>query len=348
MNISFQIPKPMDAHIHFREGDLLRTVVPHTVRQFSRALVMPNLADPVATLERAEQYHSEIMSAAGDDNFEAFMTLYLMPSIASEVEQWTPDHVVKAVKMYPQGATTNSDAGVSDLEDIFPVLEIMQEKNMLLLIHGEVSDDTVDVFDRERRWADGGLLEIVKRFPDLRIVCEHITTREMADFVREGGENIGATITPQHLLHDRNVMLGNGIKPHWYCKPILKRKEDRDALLDLVCEDTGRVFAGTDSAPHTKDKKETCCGCAGVYSAFCAVELYLTALSDRLDLSTDSGQSVAQRFLSENGPKFYGVDPSSEVLTIQSGSLQIPGSFTAGDHLLVPIMAGATLDWEVS
>jgi len=317
MTIAFEIPKPMDAHVHFREGAMLQTVVPHTARQFSRATVMPNLADPVVTLERAASYHQEIVKAAGVEAFEAFMTLYLTPSLEQELQNWIPDHVVKAVKMYPKGATTNSDAGVSELEDIYGVLEIMEAKDIPLLIHGEVSDRDVDVFDRERYWVDGGLKQIVKKFPALRVVCEHITTKEMVDFVREGGEKIGATITPQHLLHDRNVMLGENIRPHWYCKPILKRKEDRDALLDLVYDDIGRVFAGTDSAPHTQENKETDCGCAGVYSAFCAMELYLTALSERLDLSTDAGQEIVRNFLSKNGPEFYGVSPSTEILTIQ-------------------------------
>ncbi len=346
MNIAFQIPKPMDAHVHFREGKMLDLVVPHTARQFSRAVVMPNLSDPIFKLKQAESYHQQIIDVSGD-GFEAFMTLYLTPDSVSQLAMWTPQHVVKAVKMYPKGATTNSDAGVSDLEAVFPVLEIMEVKNIPLLIHGEVSDEGVDVFDRERRWVDEGLEQIVKRFPKLRIVCEHITTQEAAAFVRESGENIGATITPQHLLHDRNVMLGNGIKPHWYCKPILKRKEDRDALLDLVVSDTGRVFAGTDSAPHTKNNKECDCGCAGVYSACSAVELYMTAMESVLDFEKESNQGIARRFLSENGPKFYQVSVSEEMMTIRKGETLIPNSFEVGKEVLIPIMAGESLGWKI-
>lgn len=337
----------MDAHIHFREGAMLKVVVPHTVQQWSRAVVMPNLSEPIFTLDRATQYHEEIMAATSGKAFEALMTMYLSPEIKPQIEKWDSDHVVQAVKMYPKGGTTNSEAGVSDIEEVFPVLELMEEKGMKLLIHGEVADNSVDVFDRERRWVDTGLLSIVKRFPRLKIVCEHITTREMVAFIQDGPSHIGATITPQHLLHDRNIMLGDGIRPHWYCKPILKRKEDQEALLSLVCSDLDRVFAGTDSAPHLKKNNESDCGCAGVYSAPCALSMYVTALSQRLDLSRGAEKKIVERFLSINGPVFYGREPSSELVVISNDSFNVPQIYDVDGEILNPILAGESLQWSV-
>lgn len=350
MMTTFTIPQPNDMHLHVRQGDMLVTVVPHTAKQFGRAIIMPNTTPPITNSEMARQYREEIVSASGNTDFNPMMVLYMSPEInVEDLKQGVKDGIISAIKLYPFGVTTNSEQGAKKIKDIYYVLEAMQEIGIPMLVHGEDSHPDTDVFDREKVFYQNQLPQIMKDFPNLKIVCEHITTKVAAEFIATAPDHIGATITPQHLLCDRNDMLGKGINPHLYCKPILKRSEDRIALLNLVLANTGKVFAGTDSAPHTKNYKECACGCAGVYSAYSAMELYAEAFDVYADLSKPETQEAFTNFMSINAANFYGFEVNTKTVTIsnESGGTDIPKEFVVEDETLIPYKAGEKLQWSM-
>ncbi len=268
--------QPDDWHLHVRNGEILNTVIQHTANQFARAIIMPNLNPPVLTVDQALSYRDEILQALpADTEFNPLMTLYLTANLtADEVKKAANCEFIHAIKLYPAGATTNSDSGVSDLKAIYPILEVMQQVDLPLLIHGEVTNPDCDIFDRERVFIENSLTDIADKFPALRIVVEHVTTEEAVDFVLGGSAKIAATITPQHLMFNRNAILAGGVRPHHYCLPVIKREKHRQALLKAATSGNPKFFLGTDSAPHLSHLKETSCGCAGCYSAFAAIELY--------------------------------------------------------------------------
>lgn len=337
------IRKPDDFHLHFRNGDMTKVVVPHTAKQFSRAIVMPNLVPPVTTVEQAGAYKDEILEVV-PEGFEALMTLYLTNNTdPAEITKAKESGFVHAVKMYPAGATTNSDSGVTDLEKIFPVLETMEQHDLPLLVHGEVTDVGVDIFDREKVFIEEKLKVIVEKFPNLRIVMEHVTTKDGTAFVESTGDNIAATITPQHLLCNRNDLLVGGIKPHYYCLPILKAREHQEALIQAATSGNSKFFAGTDSAPHAQDKKESACGCAGCYTGFHALELYLEAFDKAGKLDN------FEAFVSGNGANFYKLPLNEEKITLVRKEQTVPESFDIpGGGKLIPFWAGKTLQWSIA
>lgn len=341
------ITRPDDWHLHLRDGDLLQAIVGHTAAQFGRAIIMPNLTPPVTTTEQAQAYRARITSALKNSgskaSFEPLMTLYLTDNTApAEIHRAKESGIVHGVKLYPAGATTNSDAGVTDLlNNCSTTLEAMQQVGMPLLVHGEVTDPSVDLFDREAVFIDRVMIPLRKQFPELKVVFEHLTTAEGVAYVSEASGPIGATITAQHLLYNRNAIFVGGLRPHWYCLPILKREEHRLALLKAATGDSGRFFLGTDSAPHFKGRKEQDCGCAGCYTALHAMELYATAFDsvgkiDRL-----------QAFASENGPAFYGLAPNTETMTLEKRSYAVPDSLALADDVIVPLAGGETLAWSI-
>ena len=341
------ITRPDDWHLHLRDGEALHAVVADTARQFARAIVMPNLRPPVVTTEQALAYRARIEAAlqkAGiaADQFEPLMTLYLTDNTpAAEIEKARAAGVA-AVKLYPAGATTNSDAGVTDLLGrCAPALATLEKVGMPLLMHGEVTDPAVDVFDREAVFIDRVMLPLRKAFPNLKVVFEHLTTKEGVDYVRDAEGPVAATITAHHLLYNRNALFLGGMRPHWYCLPVLKREVHRRALLDAATSDSNRFFLGTDSAPHAKHLKEHACGCAGCYTALHAMELYATAfeLAGRLDR--------LEAFASFNGPDFYGIPRNTGTLTLAKRDFVIPDELPYGDSTLVPLAAGETLSWQV-
>lgn len=337
--------RPDDWHLHVRDGDALSTVVPHTARRFGRALIMPNLRPPVTTTEQALAYRSRILAAvpAGLD-FEPLMTLYLTDNTApDEIERAKVSGGVVAVKLYPAGATTNSDAGVTSIEKVYPVLERMERLRMVLCVHGEATDPDVDVFDREQVFIERVLAPLAARFPALRIVFEHITTADAARFVLDGGPNIGATITAHHLLLNRNAIFAGGIRPHHYCLPVLKRETHRRALVAAATSGNPKFFLGTDSAPHSRSAKEAACGCAGCYTAHAGIELYAEAFDQAGALDKLEG------FASRNGPAFYGLSPNSERITLIKDNWEVPAAYDyAGDDVLVPLRAGECVGWRLA
>jgi dihydroorotase len=342
---SLEIPRPDDWHVHLRDGAALRAVLPHTARQFARAIVMPNLRPPVTTTAQALEYRQRILDAlppALAGRFTPLMTLYL-------TDQTTPEEILRAracavvhgVKLYPAGATTNSAAGVTDLDRLAPVLEAMQDCDMPLLVHGEVTDPTVDVFDREAEFLRRELAPLLARFPGLRVVVEHITTREAVEFVRAAGERVAATITAHHLLLDRNAMFTGGLRPHAYCLPVLKRALHREALLAAATSGEPRFFLGTDSAPHTRAAKEASCGCAGIYTAHAAIELYAEAFA--------AAGALARlgEFASVFGPRFYGLPVNEERVRLVAEPWQVPDEYALGDGVVVPLRAGERVAWRL-
>lgn len=342
------LTKPDDWHLHFRDGHLLNETVPATARCFERAIVMPNLVPPVTTKAQALEYRSRILAAVGGDgnasatNFTPLMTLYLTNDTTPATITEAISAEIPAAKLYPAGATTNSDAAVSGIEALYPVFETMSDVGMLLLIHGEVTHADVDIFDREKQFIDQHLEPIRQRFPDLKVVFEHITTADAADYVLQGGANLAATITPQHLLLNRNDLLVGGIRPHNYCLPVLKRNTHQRRLQEVVAAGESRFFLGTDSAPHTKHTKESACGCAGCYSAWSAIELYAKIFEDLGALNKLEG------FASHFGPDFYGLTRNTGTITLKKEAWQIPEQITLpnGDDI-VPFFAGQTLDWKL-
>jgi dihydroorotase len=338
------ITRPDDWHTHVRNGVLLKTVLPHTARQFSRAIIMPNLKPPVTTVAQALSYRDEILQAVPVGmNFTPLMTLYLTGSTsAADIKLAAESDAVVAFKLYPAGATTNSDAGVANIKAIYPALSALEKYDLPLLIHGEVTDESSDIFDRERLFVETHLSDIVKNFPALRIVLEHVTTNEAVQFVIAAANTIAATITPQHLLFNRNALLAGGIRPHYYCLPILKREQHRLALVAAATSGNPKFFLGTDSAPHLSSLKETACGCAGCYSAHAAIELYAEAFerADALD--------KLEGFASFYGADFYRLPRNTTTVTLEKQSWTVPSFYGAGDNTITPLKADEVLSWKLS
>jgi dihydroorotase len=334
--------RPDDWHVHLRDGVVLADVVPHTAAQFARAIVMPNLKPPVVTTAMAAAYRERILAAVPQGViFEPLMTLYLTDNTPpDEIRRATDSGFVKGVKLYPAGATTNSDAGVTDIQRCMRTLEVMQETGLPLLIHGEVTDHEVDVFDREAAFIDRILQPLRKSLPELRVVFEHITTKDAVDYVRDADGEIAATITAHHLMYNRNAIFQGGIRPHYYCLPILKREVHRQALVDAATSGSPRFFLGTDSAPHPKGLKEHACGCAGCYTALYAMELYAEVFEAVNALDKLEG------FASLFGPDFYRLPRNTEQVTLQKREWVIPDELTLGDTVLVPLDAGRALGWK--
>ncbi|WP_332671362.1 dihydroorotase [Aromatoleum sp.] len=336
--------RPDDWHLHVRDGDALLTVVPHTARRFGRALIMPNLRPPVTTTEQALAYRARLLAVvpAGLD-FDPLMTLYLTDNTApDEIDRAKASGRVIAVKLYPAGATTNSDAGVTAIDKVYPVLERMERLGMVLCVHGEATDPDVDVFDREQVFIERVLAPLVGCFPALRIVFEHITTADAARFVQEAGPNIGATITAHHLLLNRNAIFAGGIRPHHYCLPVLKRETHRRALVEAATSGNPKFFLGTDSAPHSRSAKEAACGCAGCYTAHAGIELYAEAFDQAGALDKLEG------FASLNGPEFYGLPPNPGRITLVKDSWEVPAAYDyPTDDVLVPLRAGERVAWRL-
>ena len=333
--------KPDDWHLHLRDAPYLGAVVGDTAKQFGRAIVMPNLKPPITNCDEAESYRQRILSNLPDGNrFQPLMTLYLTDNTSvAEIALASASDTIFAAKLYPAGATTNSDAGVTDIQKIYPVLEAMQLHQFPLLIHGEATGRQIDIFDREKIFIDSTMQQIRKDFPELRIVFEHITTADAVDFVRAQDEYVAATITPHHLLINRNALFEGGIRPHHFCLPVAKREEHRVALLNAATGNTGKFFAGTDSAPHSQSAKESACGCAGIYSAYCAVELYAEAF-DLADNFTNF-----EAFMSLNGPRFYRLPVNTIQITLEKIKWQVPETLDYNNELLIPFKAGETLQW---
>lgn len=336
------ITRPDDWHVHLRDGDQLKDTVRDISRYMGRAIVMPNLVPPATCTDTALSYRERIMSANPQGNFEPLMVLYL-------TDKTTPDEIIKAkatgkivaAKLYPAGATTNSDSGVTSVKNIYPALKAMQKVGMLLLVHGEVTDSSIDIFDREKVFLDTILGDVVNDFPELKIVLEHITTKDAVEFVVNAPSNVAATITAHHLLYNRNHMLAGGIRPHYYCLPILKRNIHQQALMAAAISGNKKFFLGTDSAPHYKDKKEAACGCAGACTAHAAIELYAEAFEDAGALDMLEG------FASHFGPDFYELPRNTDTITLQRKPWKVPASYTLGDSEVVPIKAENTMDWSV-
>lgn len=332
-----------DFHLHLRDGSAMQSVLPHTVRSFARALVMPNLKPPITTVAEAEAYQKRIRDVLpNNSSFCPLMSLYLTEKTTrEEIRRAKKSDCVHAVKLYPAGATTNSESGVRSLEALYPIFETMQEVDLPLLIHGEVVDRDVDIFDREKVFLDVGLLPLTKAFPKLRIVLEHITTKDAVEFVEAASPRVAATVTAHHLLLSRNALFEGGIRPHHYCLPILKREEHRLSLVEAVTSGNPKFFAGTDSAPHARHTKENACGCAGIYTAHAALELYAEAFD-----STDALDKL-EAFVSEFGARFYGLPLNEKTITLQKEKSAIPLSFSMGEDEVVPLRAGGFLEWRV-
>jgi len=342
------LTRPDDWHIHLRDGEAMQAIVGHTARQFARAIIMPNLKPPVTTVALAQAYRGRIeqaLSACGisKTSFTPLMTLYLTDNTEpDEIKRAHESEDVVALKLYPAGATTNSDAGVTDLlGKCSKVLEMMQRVGMPLLMHGEVTDPETDVFDREALFIDRVMIPLRKSFPELKVVFEHLTTKDGVDYVRDAAGPIAATITAQHLLYNRNEIFKGGIRPHFYCLPILKREVHRQALVEAATSDSPRFFLGSDSAPHAKGLKENACGCAGCYTAVHALELYATAFErvDKIDR--------LEAFASFRGPDFYGLPRNKVVITLTREPYVVPLEVPYGNETLVPLAAGETLPWRM-
>ena len=337
------LTRPDDWHLHVRDGAAMHAVVPHTAAQFARAIIMPNLKPPVTTTAQALAYKARILAAVpAGVPFEPLMTLYLTDNLAPEEIARAKAAGIVACKLYPAGATTNSDFGVTDLRKIYPVLEAMQREGLLLLVHGEVTSSDIDLFDREAAFIDQQLIPLRRDFPELKIVFEHITTKEAAHYVREADRFVGATITPQHLLFNRNAIFTGGIRPHYYCLPVLKREEHRQALVQVATSGSHKFFLGTDSAPHAAHLKEHASGCAGCYSAHAALELYATAFEAAGALDKLEG------FASFHGPDFYGLPRNTSTVTLVKQTWTPPESFAFGEGAeLKPLAAGEALAWKL-
>jgi dihydroorotase len=338
------LTRPDDWHLHLRDDGALLSVLPHTARQFARAIVMPNLRPPVTTVLAAAEYRERILAALPRGmSFEPLMTLYLTDNTpADEIRRAAESDFVHAVKLYPAGATTNSDAGVSDLAKCDAALAEMEKLGVPLLVHGEVTDPTIDIFDRENVFIERVLQPLLARRPGLRVVFEHITTKDAADFVAESGVNVGSTITAHHLLYNRNAIFTGGIRPHYYCLPVLKREIHRQALVNAATSGNSKFFLGTDSAPHARGAKEVSCGCAGCYTAHAALELYAEAF--------DAAGALDQleAFASFNGPDFYRLPRNTGKMLLQKQDWMPPDSFDyVGGDTLIPLRAGEPLHWKI-
>jgi dihydroorotase len=338
------ITQPDDWHLHLRDGEHMRAVLPDTARRFARAIVMPNLRPPVTTTAAALEYRDRILAALPKDaHFEPLMTLYLTDRTRpEEIAVAKASGAVHAVKYYPAGATTNSDSGVTDLANCHPVFEAMAKHGMPLLVHGEVTDAEVDVFDRERVFVERVLAPLTVRFPALRVVVEHITTREAAQFVSAAPDNIAATITAHHLLLNRNALFQGGVRPHHYCLPIIKREFHREALVAAAVSGNRKFFLGTDSAPHARHTKETGCGCAGIYTAHAGIELYAEAFDQAGALDK------LENFASVYGAEFYGLPRNAGTIVLDRTDVEVPGELVFGGDALVPFRAGETVRWRIA
>jgi len=337
------ITRPDDWHLHLRDGAVLKDTVPATAKIMGRAIIMPNLVPPVMDAQQALEYRARILAQShAYPTSNPLMVIYLTDNTTPEIirDAAQSGHVV-AAKLYPAGATTNSDSGVTDLTKLADIAAVMAEYDMPLLVHGEVTSSDVDVFDREKRFLDDVLDNLVAKVPNLRLVVEHITTKDAAQFVLAHGDNIGATITPQHLAYNRNHMLVGGIKPHYYCLPILKRNTHQQALRDVVSQGDTSFFLGTDSAPHAKSAKENACGCAGCFTAYAAIELY-AEIFDEL-----GALNYLESFASFNGPDFYKMARNTDTITLQKTDWVAPQTMQLGDDVIVPLRAGETLKWQL-
>jgi dihydroorotase len=338
------LTRPDDWHLHLRDGEALAAVLPHSARQFARAIVMPNLKPPVTTVAMAAAYRERILAALPAGlAFEPLMTLYLTDNTpVSEIARAAASGFVKAVKLYPAGATTHSDAGLTRIDHAYDVLAEMERLQFPLLVHGEVTDPAVDLFDREKAFIDTVLIPLLQRFPRLKLVMEHITTRDAVQFVTQSGPHVGATLTAHHLLYNRNALFQGGMRPHWYCLPILKRETHRLALLEAVASGNPKFFPGTDSAPHAQNAKEAACGCAGCYTAYAALELYAEAFEQANALDK------LEAFASFHGPDFYGLPHNSGQVTLIKEAFLVPLSYPyTMDATLTPLRAGETLRWKM-
>jgi dihydroorotase len=336
------LTRPDDWHLHVRDGAALHTVVPHTAAQFGRAIIMPNLKPPVTTAAQALDYKARILAAVPDGmQFEPLMTLYLTDNLPADEIVRAKDAGVVAAKLYPAGATTNSDAGVTDLRKTYQTLEAMQKAGMLLLVHGEVTSSDIDLFDREAVFIDTQLIPLRKDFPELKIVFEHITTKDAAQYVQAADRFTGATITAHHLLYNRNAIFTGGIRPHYYCLPVLKRETHRVALVQAATSGSNKFFLGTDSAPHPAHLKEHASGCAGCYTAFSAMELYAQAFD------TVGALDKLEGFASFHGADFYGLPRNQGTVTLRRESWTVPESFAFGEAQVKPLCSGETLLWRL-
>ncbi len=343
MTTQLTLIRPDDWHLHLRDGEALKAVLPDTARQFARAIVMPNLRPPVSTVEAAQAYYNRIRQALPEGaTFEPLMTLYLTDNMAAEeIVRARQSGVVQAVKLYPAGATTNSDSGVTSLTKCAAVLAEMEKQGMPLLVHGEVTDVEIDVFDREKVFIERHLQPLLKDFPGLKVVFEHITTKDAAEFVMQGPANLAATITAHHLLMNRNAMFAGGIRPHHYCLPVLKRETHRQALVAAATSGSPKFFLGTDSAPHPRSAKEADCGCAGMYTAHAAIELYAEAFE------AAGALDKLENFASVYGADFYGLPRNTGTITLRKESWLVPESISFADDVLVPLRAGQAIAWKL-
>lgn len=337
------IRRPDDWHVHLRDGAMLETVANYTARQFARAIVMPNLKQPVTTVEAGEAYRERILAATSSDlNFTPLMTCYLTDTLdGAEVERGHASGVFTACKLYPANATTNSSFGVTDINNIYTVLDAMQRIGMPLLVHGEVTDADIDIFDREAVFIERVLSKVIGDFPELKIVFEHITTSDAVDFVTASGPNIAATITPHHLHINRNAIFEGGIRPHYYCLPVAKREQHRLALRRAATSGSPKFFLGTDTAPHTTEAKESACGCAGIFNAPFALESYAAVFEE------EGALGKFEAFASEHGPRFYGLPLNTGQVTLERKETAVPAFIEAGDARIAPFHARATLNWRM-
>lgn len=341
--MTLTITRPDDWHLHLRDGAILKDLVHHTSAQFGRAIIMPNLSPPVTTTELARAYRQRIVDNVPEDHqFEPLMTLYLTNNTpAEEITRAKASGIVHGVKYYPAGATTNSDAGVTDIKNCYAALETMQKENMILQVHGEVVNKEVDVFDREARFIESVLAPLKKDFPELRVVFEHITTKHAVEFVSDADDTVAATITPQHLLYNRNEIFKGGIRPHYYCLPILKREEHRQVLVKAAISGNKKFFLGTDSAPHAQGKKESSCGCAGIFSAPLAIELYARVFDE------NNALDKLESFASFYGADFYQLPRNSNTVTLLKEEWTVPDALPFGEEKIIPIHAGEKESWKL-
>lgn len=337
------ITRPDDWHVHLRDGESLKTTVSDISRYFGRAIIMPNLVPPVMNADQARGYHDRIMAESPTPTFKPLMVLYLTDQTTpADIVEAKESGLVYAAKLYPAGATTNSSSGVTNVENIYPVLEAMQNAEMPLLIHGEVTDHDIDIFDREAVFIETILSPLVAGFPSLKIVLEHITTKNAVDFVKAASSNVAATITVHHLLFNRNHMLVGGIRPHYFCLPILKRNTHQQALIEAATSGSEKFFLGTDSAPHPQHAKESACGCAGAYTAHAAIELYAEAFEEAGAIDKLEG------FASLHGPKFYDLPVNTDKITLVKKAWTVPATLAFGDDVVVPIRASEDILWQVA
>lgn len=336
--------RPDDWHLHLRDGEALATTVADSAKYMGRAIIMPNLVPPVTTTEQALSYQARILAhVPSNKTFKPLMVIYLTDQTnPEELRKAHASGEVYAAKLYPAGATTNSSSGVTDVKNVYRVLEVMSELGMPLLVHGEVTSDEIDIFDREAVFIEEILKQVVADFPSLKIVMEHITTKQAVEFVKAAPANVGATITAHHLLYNRNHMLVGGIKPHFYCLPILKRNIHQQALVEVATSGHSKFFLGTDSAPHAKDKKEAACGCAGAYTSFAAIELYAEVFEQ------ENALDKLEAFAAHNGPDFYGISRNEDTITLEKSSWTVPATLALGSDVVVPLKANESMNWSVT